>query len=164
MHYSILYLWLYSGLIQVLTYDDIFLEMTQSAVDWDRALDDELHESYWERVVALKEMFPVSVRQKVHSTINWSTWITTNTVNFILIIIIIYSFILFLVFFHEICTVDWFNFRSHYDFASHYWKRTRRNGQISGLATTANAFGKCCQIIDSLFLNIVLFSCWCLKS
>lgn len=52
------------------------------AIDWDQVPDDELYETYLERVAALKEMFPMSVRQKVHNTVDWSTWAAKKTVSF----------------------------------------------------------------------------------
>ncbi|KAI6205464.1 RuvB-like helicase [Aphelenchoides besseyi] len=42
-------------------------EMT-SPIDWDTVADDELEETFFERVEALKEMFPVAVRQQFSFT------------------------------------------------------------------------------------------------
>jgi hypothetical protein len=54
--------------------------MANKNVDWDRVPDDELHETYWERVEALKEMFPVGLRQKVAGTVDLTCWLTKKTV------------------------------------------------------------------------------------
>ncbi|KAI6244056.1 Mitochondrial import receptor subunit TOM22-like protein [Aphelenchoides fujianensis] len=51
-------------------------------IDWDAVPDEELHESCWERVEALKEMFPVGLRKQVASTADWSTWATKKTFAF----------------------------------------------------------------------------------
>jgi hypothetical protein len=56
--------------------------MVPATIDWNAVTDDELHESYWERIVALKEMFPLSFREKVHTTVDWTLWMTKKTVSF----------------------------------------------------------------------------------
>ncbi|KAI6191708.1 Mitochondrial import receptor subunit TOM22-like protein [Aphelenchoides bicaudatus] len=56
--------------------------MTPPAIDWDLVPDDELNETYWERIEALKEIFPASLRQKVSGTVDWSCWLTKKTYSF----------------------------------------------------------------------------------
>ncbi|CAD5229277.1 unnamed protein product [Bursaphelenchus okinawaensis] len=45
-----------------------------STVDWDSVPDDELHETVWERIEALKEIFPPSLRSSVSATADWTLW------------------------------------------------------------------------------------------
>ncbi|VDD92127.1 unnamed protein product [Enterobius vermicularis] len=42
--------------------------------EWDRIPDDELEETIMERIVGLGEMFPISVRRKARSSVEWTTW------------------------------------------------------------------------------------------
>lgn len=55
--------------------------MAQANIDWDAVPDDELHETCLERIEALKEMFPVGIRNKVSGVADWSWWLTKKTVS-----------------------------------------------------------------------------------
>lgn len=52
--------------------------------NWDQVPDDELVETYLERLEGLKEMIPEKIRKKVTSTIDWSWWAAKSTVFLIL--------------------------------------------------------------------------------
>lgn len=48
--------------------------------NWDIVPDDELVETYMERLEGLKEMFPETFWKKITSTACWSYWAAKNTV------------------------------------------------------------------------------------
>lgn len=50
--------------------------------EWDRIPDDELEETIMERIVGLGEMFPISVRRKARSSVEWTTWAIQSSVYF----------------------------------------------------------------------------------
>jgi len=49
-------------------------EMNRRNIDWDSVPDEELNETCWERVEALKEIFPAGIRHGVYGTLDWSWW------------------------------------------------------------------------------------------
>lgn len=55
--------------------------MATQPVNWDEVPDDELTETLWERVEALKGMFPRSLRSKVATTADWSWWAAQKSVS-----------------------------------------------------------------------------------
>lgn len=104
--------------------------MAKANIDWDSVPDEDLHETYLERVVALKEMFPAGLRRKVSGTVDWTCWLTKKTV----IGVLNFKFYqAFLVLFHKVCIVDRLNFGYYHGFACRHRKRTCRDGQITGL-------------------------------
>jgi hypothetical protein len=52
----------------------------QEAIDWDTVPDDQLEETWVERLEGLKEMFPPRVRSTATKTAEWSRWLAGNTV------------------------------------------------------------------------------------
>lgn len=49
------------------------------SINWDEVSDDELEETYLERLEGLKEMFPNGVRSMVSKTNEWSCWFAKNS-------------------------------------------------------------------------------------
>uniref|UniRef100_A0A914E1Z9 Mitochondrial import receptor subunit TOM22 homolog n=1 Tax=Acrobeloides nanus TaxID=290746 RepID=A0A914E1Z9_9BILA len=47
--------------------------------DWDSIPEDELNETFLERIEGLKEMFPEPLLKSVSSVANWTTWFASNT-------------------------------------------------------------------------------------
>ncbi|CAD5234689.1 unnamed protein product [Bursaphelenchus xylophilus] len=47
--------------------------------DWDTVPDDELYETPWERLEALKEIFPVPLRRSFSATADWTVWLGKRT-------------------------------------------------------------------------------------
>ncbi|KAI6209551.1 DNA helicase [Aphelenchoides besseyi] len=82
--------------------DTIETSEMSSPIDWDTVPEDDLEETFFERVEALKEMFPMAIRQQVSSTVDWTTWITKKTVSTIRFLV----FNVRLVLVHEISVVD----------------------------------------------------------
>lgn len=56
--------------------------MMVSEKNWDIVPDDELDETYMERLEGLKEMIPETIRKKIISTTSWSFWAVKKTVSF----------------------------------------------------------------------------------
>ena len=52
----------------------------QEPIDWDTVPDDQLEETWIERLEGLKEMFPPGIRSTATKTVEWSSWLAGNTV------------------------------------------------------------------------------------